>query len=279
MSVYVDGLGKLETNYFKQINIIEHSYDNIDISVIGKLHNAKGRKIVYELEKLDERGILLAIIEKYLNSYKINRITDMGKLSDSDLYRLGVNGFNDERVVNLDLSFDNYAYIYNISLDKYLQDRYNFCFRENFKKVNIVFNSTGTSYGMCTDDCLECKYNNVCYKDDDRKCEPYINISLMTDKNGKLKDFEYKFIRDYLYYIFGKYDDLVKINNVYRETPYIDCFVSEYILECGDISVIIPYNNSMIDIFKIVDEYNIELSENKRENDKLLMRQLKLEGF
>ena len=275
MSVYIDGLGKLETNYFKQIKVVEHSYDNIDISVIGKLYNAKGRKVVYELEKLDERGILLSIVEKYLNSYKINRINDLGKIVNSDLYRLGINGFNDERVLNLDLSFDNYAYIYNMSLEKYLQDRYNFCFNKKFKKINLVFNHIVSSYGICTEDCLECKYDDVCFKDD----EPYINISLLTDKNGILRDFELKFIRDYLYYIFGKYDDLINIKNVYREIPYIDCFVSEYILECGDISVIIPYNNSMIDIFKIVDEYNIELSKNKRENNKLLKRQLKLEGF
>ena len=279
MSVYIDGLGKLETNYFKQINVVEHSYDNIDISVIGKLYNAKGKKVVYELEKLDERGILLTIVDRYLNSYKINRINDLGKIVNSDLYRLGINGFNDERVLNLDLSFDNYAYIYTISLEKYLQDRYNFCFGEDFKKIHLVFNPIGSSYGRCTEDCLECKYDDVCYNDDDRECEPYINISLMTDRDGKLKDFEVKFIRDYLYYIFGKCDDLINIKNVYREIPYIDSFVSECILECGDINIIIPYNNSMIEILKIVDEYNIELSKNKLENNKLLKRQLKLEGF
>lgn len=279
MSVYVDGLGKLESNYFKKINIVENSFDNIDISVIGKLSHNKNNRIVYELEKLDERGILIAVIERYLNSFQINRITDIGKLSNSSLYRLGISGWNDEKIVNLDLSFDNYACVYTMSENKYLQDRYNFCFKEDVRKVNLTFSSVDTSYTRCIEDCLECKYNDVCYKDNDRECEPYINLCLMTDKNGKIKELEKKFIKDYLYYIFSKYDEEVRINNNYRETSYIDNIVSEYILECGDMKIIIPYNKSMIEIFEIVDEYNKELMKNKIESEKLLKRQLKLEGF
>lgn len=280
MSVKIDGIEKLEVNYYDKIEIYEDSLNEINVSVIGDLLHTKSKKLAYEFEGMDERGILLSIVQKYLNNFEINRITTFGELSNSFLYGLSIEGCNSEKKMNLQISKPKYRNIYNMTMIKYLQDRYNLCWNEDVKKIIISFNSIESGYNRCITDCNECKYGNVCYKNNDRECEPYISLTLKTNRDGKIADFEKKFIKDYLYYMFGKYDKKIRIHNIYRETSFIGTpIISEYILECEDMRVIIPYDSSMMYIFNIVDEYNKELMKFKIENEKMLKRQLKMEEF
>lgn len=279
MSVKIDGIEKLEANYFKDITILENNKDDISVYVNGGMSYTTCDKLSREFEGLDERGILLLIVERYLDTFKINSIRSVGKLAHSFLYRLNIGGGDSEKNLYLDLSKPKYKVIYNMAMNKYLQDRYDFCFSEDIKQVKISFSTIESKYGRCVNDCLDCTYNNNCYKNSDN-CLSYVSLILKTNKDGKVEEYEKIFIRDYLYYMFSKFDDRVKIKHIYKNTPYIGSrFISEYILECGDIRIVIPSDNSMKFIFNIVDEYNKELMNIRKENEKMLKKQLKMEGF
>lgn len=280
MSVFIKGLKYLDSNYFEQVTIVDTGdYIDIDVKedVIFFDTTSVGNKFSEQLRGMSDDEIILAVVQRFLDSLKLNGLTDVGKEpSKIREYSVVCAGYG-EKLLKFRLDGSKFKVISKMVGDKYLQDRYDYIWNNDVKNIKISFSPDVSRYDRCVLDCPECKFNGNCYGNEDARCNPYINFVLQVDENGRVLDFERKFMKDLLYYKFGKYGEKIRIKKIYEDVPWdYKSKITEYILECGDMKVFIPYNDSMKFIFNIVDEYNKELVNIK---DNVLIRQRKMEGF
>lgn len=254
MSVIFSGVRKLDLNNYKELTIIE----NIDNFALGFLKEKIDLDMVsldiHSTENIDSWHKALEIVQSYLNSFKINQITSL-----LDGKTLLVYGNNKEKVLKLQLSNDKIMVIYKMILNKYLQDRYNYCWEEDIERIKFNFDSNTSGY----------EYIDEIFDIHDK-------ISLKIDSSGHLLDYEKKFVEDFLY------NKLWKIG---MKATYKDVFDEDtgkfmgYDVSCGNLKIFIPFDGDKLEclfILNVINNYNNQLDEI---NSDVKKRQLKMEGF
>lgn len=276
MSVGIDGISKLNVNNFREITIKQIDNDDYRVDVVGDNVGKVNSDFSKNLRGMSNEEKIIAIIERYLDNFKINGITNLVKLSHKDGFWVVVYGNDCECVLRLQLFNKYFSDIFNEIRNKYFNDRYNFFWNIDNNSFVLSVSTYWSRYGIDFIECdecdkeIECDYNNY-------KCSEYVNINVMLDKDGNVVNFDKKFIKEFLLYKFNLYNEEVRVIDIKFEwdnsfNPKID----KHIIRCGDFEIVIPHNEELMFILDIVNEYNRELFEI---NDNVKKRQLKMEGF
>ena len=276
MSVGIDGISKLNVNNFREITIKQIDNDDYMVDVVGDNVGKVNSDFSKNLRGMSNEEKIIAIIERYLDNFKINGITNLVKLSHKDGFWVVVYGNDCECVLRLQLFNKYFSDIFNEIRNKYFNDRYNFFWNTDNNVFRLRISTDCSRYGIHYIDCDQCDRDIECDYDS-YECSKYVDINMMLDKDGNVVNFDKEFIKEFLLYKFNLYNEEVRVIDIKFEwdnsfNPKID----KHIIRCGDFEIVIPHNEELMFILDIVNEYNRELFEI---NDNVKKRQLKMEGF
>lgn len=277
MGIKINGITQLNANVFNEITITEETTGEYVVDVYGggsvKTSNNKFSK---EIENMELEDKIIAIVERYLNNFKINGYTGMVGV----LRRAGYNvvyGSSGDILLRLRLFDSKFNDVSKKIMTKYLHDRYNFCWNEDIKLFKLSLDFRGSRYDMKVVECEDCTKNDFCYRDQTIRCDRYCDLTLRTDDKGNVVDFDRKFIEEFLNYKFWEYGKEIDITlNYQRFGSNPHAFSHNYVINCGDIKILVPDEMGLNFIFEMVYKYNDELY-NIEKNVK--RRQKKMEGF
>lgn len=258
MSVVFKGVKKLDLNNYNVLSIIEDidNGDNFSLEFLEEKIDLDTVSLgIQSSLNTGSWNKLLEIVQGFLNSFKINEITSL-----LDKKTLLVYGNNREKVLKLQLDNSKIIYIYKMILNKYLQDRYNYFWKEDIKIIKFNFDSNTSGY----------EYVDEIFDIHDK-------ISLKIDSNGHLLDYERKFVEDFLYNKLWQVGMKATYKYVFDEDT--GKFIG-YDVRCGDLKIFIPFDEDKLEclfiILMIINNYNNQLDEI---NSDVKRRQLKMEGF
>lgn len=254
MSVIFSGVKKLDLNNYKELTIKEDNDDFILEFMKEKIKIDMISLNIQSTSNIDSWNKVLEIVQSYLNSFKINEITSL-----LDKKMLLIYGNNKEKLLKLQLSNDKMMIIYNMILNKYLQDRYNYFWEDDIEKIKFNFD-----------------YNTSGYENIDEIFDIHDKISLKIDSSGQLLDYERKFVEDFLYNKLWQVGIKATYKYVFDEDT--GKFIG-YNVKCGDIRIFTPFDEDKLQclfLLNIINNYNNQLD---KINNDIKKRQLKLEGF
>ena len=126
MSVAIDGISRLNANDFREITIKQIDNNDYKVDVIGDNVGKVSSNFSKNLREMSNDEKIIAIIERYLDIFKINGITKPIELSHRDGLWVVIYGNDCDSVLRLQL-FDKYfSDIFNKIKNRYLNDRHNF---------------------------------------------------------------------------------------------------------------------------------------------------------
>lgn len=279
MSVGINGISRLNANDFREIAIKQVSIDDYRVDVIGDKVGKVSNNFSMELKGMSNNDKIVAIIERFLDNFKINGITDMKNIA----YRKGkwkyIYGNNSKRILRLQLFNSWFEEVFKIINSKYLNDRYSFFWNNDVNKMKLVLDTKKSSYNVYPIECDDCNDRVECLDNRDSNfiCDTYVNCLVKTDKETGICYFEKKFLTEYLNYRFWKMGEevFVKTNSIGTDNS-LNRYISSHIIKCGDFELSFPHSEEFMFIFSIVNEYNNELF---KINNDVKKRQLKMEGF
>ena len=276
MSVGIDGINRLNANDFRELSIKQVGIYDYKVDVIGDNVGKVNSDFSKNLRGMSNEDKIVSIIQRYLDNFKINGITNLIELSYKDGFWVVVYGNDCDCVLRLQLFNKYFGDIFNKIRNKYLNDRYNFFWNTDNNVFRLCISIDWSRYGIHYIDCDQCDRDIECDYDN-YECSKYVNINMMLDKDGYIVNFDKKFIKEFLLYKFNLYNKEVKVIDIKFEwynsfNPKID----KHIIRCGDFEIVIPHNEELMFILEIVNEYNRELFEI---DDNIKKRQLKMEGF
>ena len=276
MSVGIDGISRLNANDFREITIKQVDIDDYLIDVIGDKVGKVGGDFSKNLKGMSNEDKIVAIIERYLDNFKIYGITKAIELSFRDGEWVVIYGNNSNSVLRLQLFNKYFSNIFDKIKNKYLNDRYNFFWNGEINFVRLGIDNDRSRYGIHSIDCDECDREIECdYESYD--CAEYVYMDLKLGNDGDVVNFDKEFIKEFLYYKFNLYKEDVKV--IYIKYEWDNSFnprIYKHIIRCGDFEIEVPHKDSLMFILEIVNEYNRELFEI---NNNIKKRQLKMEGF
>lgn len=280
MSVGINGVSRLNANDYREINIKQMNTDDYRVDVIGDRIGKVNSDFYKNLKGMSNEDKIVTIIERYLDNFKINGITtELIELSYKDGKWLVVYGNNSNRKLRLQLFDSKFEEIFKIINDKYLNDRYDFFWNNDIKKMRLVLDTKKSSYNVYPIECDDCNDRVECLdnRDSNFTCDTYVNFSVNTDKENGVSNFEKVFLIEYLNYRFWQIGEEVKVKtNSIGNDNSLNRYISSHIIRCGDFELFFPHKEEFMFIFSIVNNYNNELFEIKNNEKK---RQLKMEGF
>lgn len=276
MSVGINGISRLNANDYREINIMQMDTDDYRVDVIGDNVGKVNSDFSKKLKGMSNNEKIVAIIERYLDNFKIYCITKPIELSYKDGLWVVIYGNDCECVLRLQL-FDKYFNdIFNKIKNKYLNDRYNFFWNNNNNPFRIGISNDRSRYGIHSIDCdecdreIECDYVNY-------YCAEYNYIDLKLGKDGNVVNFDREFIKEFLYYRFDLYNEEIKVLDIkYEWDKSFNPRIKKHIIRCGDFELMFPHCEELMFILDIVNDYNNELF---KINDNIKKRQLKMEEF
>lgn len=258
---------KLDLNDFNTVTIRENN-NNFGLEI---------DKLALTLNKVslnDEE--ILEIVQNYLNSYRINGITNLDGFLSKEAGFDVIYGNEGNKLLRLQLFNSRFRVISKMILNKYLQDRYNFCWNEDIDLVKLDFGKNISRFDRCALECEKLNDEIICFEDFD-VYETYVKFVLQTDEDGNIYEFERNFIKDFIYDRFWKIGDMAVCNCVFEDK---NGEFKGYEVLCGKLKMFIPFDLDRPFISKyildIVNSYNQELYKIKENVEK---RQLKMEGF
>ena len=273
MSVNIKGLRKLDSNYFDEIVISQNGVDDYNVFVSGKNISVSNSNFSDMLKKLSSYEIICMIIRKFIEDITINEITDLVDLPHRDGKWLLIYGDECHKALKLQLFGSKFKPLFDEIKMKYFNDRYNYFWNSEIKTLKLSSNSFYSSYYGETVDCEKSLHSCV----DEFNCDNYVKYVVKLDKNGKVMEFERKFIEEFLYHKFWSVGEEVKIKGIFEEYSYsLNRILKGHIIKSGDLEVIFPHNEDFMFMFSIVNNYNNELFKIKEDVKK---KQLKMEGF
>ena len=280
MSVGINGVSRLNANDYREINIKQMNTDDYRVDVIGDRIGKVNSDFYKNLKGMSNEDKIVTIIERYLDNFKIYGITtELIELSYKDGKWLVVYGNNSNRILRLQLFNSKFEEIFKIINDKYLNDRYDFFWNNDIKKMRLVLDTKKSSYNVYPIECDDCNDRVECLDNRDSNfiCDTYVNCSVNTDKENGASNFEKVFLTEYLNYRFWQIGEEVKVKtNSIGNDNSLNKYISSHIIKCGDFELSFPHKEEIMFIFSIVNNYNNELFEIKNSEKK---RQLKMEGF
>ena len=268
--VVVKGLEKIDVNNYREI-VIRDTDEGYLIDIrdnnSSEISESNLESLSIRLDGMDDGSQIIEFIKKYLEYGKINGTTGI-RIRHNDgicMYALGDRKLLLE-IAGSDLS-DELRSTVKMVENKYIQDRYDFCYKnEGIKSFKIDVTDYISSYGIRRD---------KLYYQDKGEEEEIIYLNLRHSKNGLIPS-EYRFISEFIIDIFSRFDEEIKIVKVLDTDYEYTKFVSGYVLKCRDIRIYFPRYLELLWIFGLVNKYNNELN-SARESVK--KRQLKMEGF
>lgn len=280
MRVNIKGIRKLDANYFEQINIAEDiKKQQYSVVVYGEKNLLKGNcvgvKFSNQIKGMGSEDRVMEIIQRYLENFKINSI--------SNSYRKGewiyIKGNNGNKVLRLQLFNSRFEEIFKIINNKYLNDRYDYFWNNDVKKIDLVLDTKNTSYNVYPIECDNCKDRVECLDDKDSSfiCDTYVRCSIKNDKSTGIFLADRVFLTEYLNYRLWQIGEeaFVKTYSTGTENS-LNRYISGHIIRCGDFELSFPHREEFMFIFGIVNDYNNQLFEIKMNEKK---RQLKMEGI
>ena len=280
MSVGINGVSRLNANDYREINIKQMNTDDYRVDVIGDRIGKVNSDFSNNLKGMSNEDKIVAIIERYLDNFKINGITtELIELSYKDGKWLVVYGNNSNRILRLQLFNSKFEEIIKKINDKYLNDRYDFFWNNDIKKMRLVLDTKKSSYNVYPIECDDCNDRVECLDNRDSNfiCDTYVNCSVNTDKENGASNFEKVFLTEYLNYRFWQIGEEVKVKtNSIGNDNSLNKYIISHIIRCGDFELSFSHKEEFMFIFSIVNNYNNELFEIKNSEKK---RQLKMEGF
>lgn len=280
MEVVIKGLKKLDSNWFEAINISEDKKNSeylIRVFNEDFLQNGNNVGISFS-EQIKEMGAeekIIEVINRYLKDTKINAITAPMYSGHRSGKWVNIYGNNGTKILRLQLFNSMFAEIFKKIQMKYFNDRYEFFWRDDVKKIKLSLDSKKSAYDVYPIECEDCKRDIICSEDRDAipTCETYVDYSVKVDNGKGLMLAEKQFISELLNYKFLQVGQEVQIQSfMLGKTDKID----RYIVRCGDFEISFLNRDVFGFIFDIIDSYNNELNEIKINEKK---RQLKMEGF
>jgi len=277
MSVRIEGVKNLNANNFNEIVVLQNDENDYIVKVLGNKINTVNNKFSMEIKDMSDEDKIVAIIQRYLDNFKINSVNAPIFLSDRDGKWIVIGGFGNN-VLKLRLFGSKFNNIFNIIRDKYLNDRYDYFWNEDINSVKLRLDSDCSSYNVGFVDCDDCKNEEPCYISEDNLCESYVELAMKTDRNGNgVVDFEKDFIKEFLYHKFSQIGEEVKVMGVFLEfTDSHNRILKSHIVQCGDFKLYFPHKDEFMFILGIVNDYNNELF---KVNNDIKKRQLIMEEF
>jgi len=284
MGVVIKGINKLDANWFKAINISEDkNTGEYQVYVFNEDFLQGGNRIGIsfseQIKDMAAEEKIISIINMYLKDTKINAITAPISSGHRSGKWVNVYGNNGTKILRLQLFNSNFAEIFRKIQTKYFNDRYEFFWRDDVKKIKLSLDSKKSAYNVYPIECEDCKRDIICSEDKDAipTCETYVDYSIKVDKEMGIILAEKLFLTELLNYKFSQIGEEVQVKDITigREDSLNTRFHS-HIIRCGDFELTFPHKEIFMFIFGIVNDYNRELYEAKMNEKK---RQLKMEEF
>lgn len=276
MSVAIDGISRLNANDFREITIKQIDNDDYKVDVIGDNVGKVSSNFSKNLREMSNDEKIIAIIERYLDIFKINGITKPIELSHRDGLWVVIYGNDCDSVLRLQLYDKYFNDIFNKIKNRYLNDRYNFFWHTDNNSFRLSTSMDWSRYGIHSIECdecdreIECDYVNY-------YCSEYNYIDLKLGEDGNVVSFDKEFIKEFLYYKFDLYNEEIKVIDIkYEWDNSFNPRIREHLIKCGDFELICPHNEQLMFIFGIVNDYNNDLF---KINNNIMKKQLKMEGF
>lgn len=273
MSVKIEGIGKLRSNFYDKLVIREEQgYGTYRVNVDGKKINhateVVGDRFSDDFKELGDINKIKLIVEDFVSNTKICGITDLIALPRYGGHKFNVvyGNFGYKEML-LQLFNGSFRDTYKMIQDKYQQDRFDFCYEERgVKTFKISTSNTSSAYTLDLD-----KLHN-CAKDVE-----YFKHIMLKEKGFKITDDEKKFISDFVINVFSKFGDEISVEKVYNtEYEFTSHEVLGYMLKCGNVKIYLPKYQPLLFILNLVSDYNLNV---KKEKDKCMKRQLRMEEF
>lgn len=257
MSIKISNIKYLNANNYKRI-MIREDYGDYRINIIPldkKLATIPSSyKFTDEIKHFSDVEQIKRIVDSFLNSANISKLKQREYL---DYYGGPFEVIKGSRELDLKLYNPALMDIIPKIINKYRQDRYNFCeLNKDIMHCEFTTSETVTSYEQVEGNTGTC------------------NKFTLVIKDGKLKKFEEDFLREFINDKLYSIDEEAKIVSYNRYTPYHESYIylGTY-LECGNFMMRLNCNRTTENIiYNIVDKYNEERNIAKK-------KQLKLEGF
>lgn len=257
MGIVIKGLNHLDANNYNRIMIREEN-GNYLINIKNNKGKYDGLKTSYRISDiLDEQTneeIIMTIIESFLRNSKINKIKDNEFL---DRYNGKFTVVKGTRELDLQVFNPKLSIISKIIINKYLNDRLEFCDKGNINSYEI-----------------EPTYNKTSYKEINTVFGKVKRLELL-QRNGKTAAFEQSFLKEFISEKLCNQNEIAKIVHRGICTP-VNCHYvpTETCLTCGNfhIKLLNPNMDLLNEVTEVVNTYNKEREESKK-------MQLKLEGF
>ena len=245
MSVGINGVSRLNANDYREINIKQMNTDDYRVDVIGDRIGKVNSDFFKNLKVMSNEDKIVTIIERYLDNFKINGITtELIELSYKDGKWLVVYGNNSNRILRLQLFNSKFEEIIKKINDKYLNDRYDFFWNNDIKKMRLVLDTKKSSYNVYPIECDDCNDRVECLDNRDSNfiCDTYVNCSVNTDKENGASNFEKVFLTEYLNYRFWQIGEEVKVKtNSIGNDNSLNKYISSHIIKCGDFELSFPH--------------------------------------
>lgn len=264
MDVVLRNIHKYDSNYYKGIEINEFSEENkylvkffgrdvwFDSFLVGKKRSD-------DLVELSSEDKIRMIVNDYLGSTRIDHFT--GIIKFRSVYGNMWFEANGTRYLSFNIKNLQLRSIIDDVYYKYCQDRYNYCYRDNGIKTFMIDTGEFSRYEIISD---KLPYDNA-------KVENIMHFTLKSNSKGII-DSECEFIREFIIDKFSKYNEEIKVEQVYDSTY----FMIGILLKCGDMKIYFPYYRYLLWIIDVVNKYNEEL---RKINENVKKKQLKMEGF
>lgn len=215
----INGIKHLNSNWYDYILIRNVKLDDtcIDVKNTNKHKTIKSSKCFFDsIKKLNDRDKINEIIRYYLRNNKIHSLENNAILNYYDGNFIAIEGTRNLYLQLTDGTLDKE--VLDEIKEKYIKDRYEYLFNNEFKRIEIRLFEDETSYNIFED--------NTKYK------EEILYINLIA-KDKTLFPFEREFFDKYIKYIFDSTDS--KINyyyeglSVYYLRYYYDLKFGEYL--------------------------------------------------
>lgn len=258
MSVKINGLKKLDANFYEKI-VIKDSEQGFLVNVSGNLTKLDtvhvGDKVSSRLKDISDEEKIKEIIEYYLDYNKINTI-NVSRSSDEILIK-SLEG----KTLIIQSSSPFTDNIKKSLFDKYNKDRCDYCYSsKNVKVICLDVSWESSSYEMILDE--KSNKGNLC-------------LTLKTGINGLVSS-ETKFLLEFILNKISECNEKIEIISVFDLDYKNGVFGEWYSLLCGNFEIYFSKRKDLLWIFELVDEYNKKINNDKLDIKK---RQLKMEGF
>lgn len=280
MVVKIKGIEKLNSNWFEEIMISEDTKNcTYYVRVLNNCFKFDGEKFNTSfsdyVKGLESEEAIIEIIERYLENVKVNGLTTLLNCRRERGKWVYIYGNNSFKVLRTQMFNVKFKEIFQKIKNKYLNDRYEFFWSDDIKKIKLSLDSKKSCYNVYPIECEDCDRTIICSEDKDAipTCETYVDYSVKVDKEKGLPLFEKKFITELLNYKFSQACEEIQVKSFnLGKTDKID----RYIVSCGDFEISFLNREVFMFILDMVNDYNNELYEIKKNEKK---RQLKMEGF